>query len=411
MSSSLVTSYWFRFAFPIILLCALWFGMNNVILITRSNLGFAGNLPYALFIAAIAIAHLFKQSRMAMVASAMLLCYWVIQWRLQTPLNMGSTRLELSLLAILLPIACLMSYAFANGGLLSRGFATFVSILIMFGLWYYLIIAQYQSGGFVGIGDDLLYSVDQISRLPFILVLYLAALIGITSIFVLTKNRLMDAVIYTSILMASNTFIFFHIQYVSGTMFSLAGLLLILYLLSASHEMAFNDRLTQLPGRHALELDMRHLGRKFAVAMVDIDHFKSFNDSYGHETGDDVLKLVAARLRLVQGRAKVYRYGGEEFTVLFKGKTADQAAEFLELLRADIEQYDLVIRNHDTRPKSDKHGVKQRSQEKRTSVNITVSIGVCDSALQRNPGEAIKLADQALYSAKKAGRNCVKKAS
>ncbi|MCG6235222.1 GGDEF domain-containing protein [Vibrio furnissii] len=410
MSSSLVTSYWFRFAFPIILLCALWFGMNNVILVTRSNLGFAGNLPYVLFIAAIAIAHLFKQSRMAMVASAMLICYWVIQSRLQTPLSSGSTLLELSLLAILLPVACLLSYAFKNGGLFSRGFATYLGILAMFGVWCFLIITQYESGGFAQLSEGLLYSVDQVSKLPFILVLYLAALVGVTSIFVLTKNRLMDVVIYTSILLAANTFIFFQIQYVSSTMFSLAGVLLILYLLSASYEMAFNDRLTQLPGRHALELDMRHLGRKFTVAMVDVDHFKSFNDSYGHETGDDVLKLVAARLRMVQGRAKVYRYGGEEFTVLFKGKTAEQAMDYLELLRADIEAYDLVIRNLESRPKNDKDGAKQRSDSKRMSVNITVSIGLCDSTLQRDPNEALKFADQALYAAKKAGRNCVKNA-
>ncbi|MFH0226298.1 GGDEF domain-containing protein [Vibrio furnissii] len=410
MSSSLVTSYWFRFAFPIILLCALWFGMNNVILVTRSNLGFAGNLPYVLFIAAIAIAHLFKQSRMAMVASAMLICYWVIQYRLQTPLSSGSTLLELSLLAILLPVACLLSYAFKNGGLFSRGFATYLGILAMFGVWCFLIITQYESGGFAQLSEGLLYSVDQVSKLPFILVLYLAALVGVTSIFVLTKNRLMDVVIYTSILLAANTFIFFQIQYVSSTMFSLAGVLLILYLLSASYEMAFNDRLTQLPGRHALELDMRHLGRKFTVAMVDVDHFKSFNDSYGHETGDDVLKLVAARLRMVQGRAKVYRYGGEEFTVLFKGKTAEQAMDYLELLRADIEAYDLVIRNLESRPKNDKDGAKQRSDSKRMSVNITVSIGLCDSTLQRDPNAALKFADQALYAAKKAGRNCVKNA-
>lgn len=155
---------------------------------------------------------------------------------------------------------------------------------------------------------------------------------------------------------------------------------------------------------------MRHLGRKFTVAMVDVDHFKSFNDSYGHETGDDVLKLVAARLRMVQGRAKVYRYGGEEFTVLFKGKTAEQAMDYLELLRADIEAYDLVIRNLESRPKNDKDGAKQRSDSKRMSVNITVSIGLCDSTLQRDPNEALKFADQALYAAKKAGRNCVQNA-
>jgi diguanylate cyclase (GGDEF)-like protein len=191
----------------------------------------------------------------------------------------------------------------------------------------------------------------------------------------------------------------------------LSGALMMLYLISASHEMAFNDQLTQLPGRHALEIDLRSPGRKFAIAMVDIDHFKSFNDSYGHDTGDDVLKLVASRIRLVKGKAKIYRYGGEEFTILFKGKTAEQAKEYLEQIRQDIEQYDLVIRDSDSRPKDDKYGATKRSDNRSQSVNITISVGVCDSSLEKRAKEAIKRADEALYQAKKAGRNRIKIAS
>jgi len=194
-------------------------------------------------------------------------------------------------------------------------------------------------------------------------------------------------------------------------MFSLSGALMMLYLISASHEMAFNDQLTQLPGRHALDIDLRSPGRKFAIAMVDIDHFKSFNDSYGHDTGDDVLKLVASRIRLVKGKAKIYRYGGEEFTILFKGKTAEQAKVYLEHIRQDIEQYDLVIRDSDSRPKDDKYGATKRSDNRSQSVNITISVGVCDSSLERRAKEAIKRADEALYQAKKAGRNRIKIAS
>ncbi len=411
MSSSLVTSPWFRFAFPLMLLSAIWLGMNNVILVTRANLGLAGNLPYALFLFSIAIAYIFKQSRMAMVACAMLVSYWIIQTRLQSPLYTGSTLLELSLLSFLLPVACLLSYAFKNGDLISRSFFYYLVILGLFGLWSYLTVDYYSSGGFDDLKDGILFATPQLSKLPLILVLYLIAMVGITGIFVLTKNRLMDVFIYTSILTSATTFIFFQLPFVSSTMYSLSGVLMMLYLISASHEMAFNDQLTQLPGRHALDIDMRSLGRNFTIAMIDIDHFKSFNDSYGHDTGDDVLKLVASRIRMVRGRAKVYRYGGEEFTILFKGKTSQEVIEYLEQVRSDIEQYEMVLRDIDSRPKDDKSGAKNRSGQRNNAINITVSIGVCDSQIERNEKEAIKRADEALYAAKKAGRNCIKLAS
>ena len=104
------------------------------------------------------------------------------------------------------------------------------------------------------------------------------------------------------------------------------------------------------PGRRALETEMTHLGRKFTIAMLDVDHFKKFNDAHGHDTGDDVLKLVASKMTRVGGRAKVYRYGGEEFTVLFKGKYADDAIEYLEELREDIADYKMTLRNQSSRP-------------------------------------------------------------
>ncbi|MFA0072035.1 GGDEF domain-containing protein, partial [Vibrio breoganii] len=143
---------------------------------------------------------------------------------------------------------------------------------------------------------------------------YSLCLLGLTAILVLVYNRSIDVVVYSAILLSSCTFIFFDVQYISSTMFSLSGTLIIVYVMSASHDMAFNDQLTNIPGRHALEVDMKHLGRKYSMAMVDIDHFKTFNDTYGHDIGDDVLKLVARILRETTGGAKAYRYGGEEFT-------------------------------------------------------------------------------------------------
>ncbi|NOH96963.1 GGDEF domain-containing protein [Vibrio sp. 99-70-13A1] len=409
MTSSFVTSSLFRFFFPLLLLGVLLIGMNNVILVTNSNLGIASNLPYILLIVAGVLCHTFKQGRMAMVSLAMLTAYSIIQYRLQTPLSSGTTLLELSLLATLLPVACLFVYAFPDTGVNSKVIALYVSILLLFIIWSQLILNHFNDGGFETWSEGVLFTVPSVSKLPLILVLYGLGLSGLTSILVLLYNRPIDVVVYSSILLASTTFVFFHIQYISSTMFSLSGILIIVYVMSASHAMAFNDQLTDIPGRHALEVDMKHLGRKYTMAMVDIDHFKSFNDTYGHDTGDDVLKLVASRLKLTSGGAKAYRYGGEEFTIIFKGKQIHQVKEHLEDLIHDIESYDMTIRNNQSRPESDETGMKKRGKVAPTSkiVNVTVSIGVADSSTTRQPEEVIKLADNALYGAKKAGRNCL----
>ncbi|UPQ89914.1 GGDEF domain-containing protein [Vibrio sinaloensis] len=408
MSFSLVTTNWFRLSLPLLLMTFVALGIDKVIQLTRANLDILTNLPLVLLSVAIVLGHVFKQSRIAMVSCAMMLAYWIIQTRLQSPLSSGTTILELSLLAGLLPVALVLVYSFRNANLLSRGFALYCVILAMLIGWSYLTLTYFYDGGFENINETFLYVIPQVSKLPFILALYTFAMVLLLAICVLSQNRIIDTVVYTAVLLSSTTFIFFDTTYISSTLFSLAGILLLVQLLSASYELAFMDTLTEIPGRLALESDMRHLGRRYTIAMLDIDHFKSFNDTYGHDTGDDVLKLVAAKLKQVGGKAKVYRYGGEEFTVLFKGKNAEQAHEHLEQLRQSIESYEMVIRDHQKRPKDDKQGSKTRGSKKTSdSVTITISIGVADSSDSNKVSEVIKTADGALYKAKKAGRNRV----
>ncbi|ENM5934189.1 GGDEF domain-containing protein [Vibrio mimicus] len=412
MSSSFVTSPWFRFGFPLLLLVAIWLGMSNVVLVIKSNLGMAVNLPYILFFVSLIVAHIFKQSRIAMVAVTMLFSYWLIQVRLQTPLTESSTMLELIMLSLLLPVACFLPYAYKNAGLFSKSFLSYLAFLLLCTFWAWLTRQHIGETDHSTLTENLFFVVPQISRLPLIIVAYLVALVGIAGISVLTRNQILDVVVYSAILLGMNAFVLFHIPYVSTTMFSLSGLLILVYLISAGHEMAFNDPLTQIPGRQALDQDLKHIGKKFTLAMLDVDHFKKFNDTYGHDTGDDVLKLVASRLRLIEGKARVYRYGGEEFSIIYRNKLADEVLPFIDALRQDIESYELVIRNSSKRPKSDAEGAKKRTRKSNSDiVTITISIGVCDSQLHRNPNEALKAADAALYKAKQAGRNCVKLAS
>ena len=85
--------------------------------------------------------------------------------------------------------------------------------------------------------------------------------------------------------------------------FSAAGITLIITSIEASFSMAYIDELTGLPGRRSLNQSLINLGKKYAIAMVDIDHFKKFNDTYGHGTGDQVIKMVASKLRGMSGGA------------------------------------------------------------------------------------------------------------
>jgi GGDEF domain-containing protein len=148
------------------------------------------------------------------------------------------------------------------------------------------------------------------------------------------------------------------------------------------------------------------LGNHYAVAMVDVDHFKGFNDSWGHELGDQVLKMVARKLEQVGGGGRAYRYGGEEFVILFPGKRVRDVWSHLEALRKSIAGYQLAIRSG-TRPEESEPGRAQRGTGTvERTVSVTVSIGLAQRA-ERNASPAVTLlaADRALYRAKEKGRN------
>lgn len=166
---------------------------------------------------------------------------------------------------------------------------------------------------------------------------------------------------------------------------------------------AVTDHLTRVPNREGLEdyiqteaKSKAENGEEMAVAIFDIDKFKSFNDTYGHSVGDDCLVQVAATLREdaeKNGEGKVFRWGGEEFVVVFTAPF-DKAAEIAEQMRQSIQDKPLKLENGD-------------------SIGITVSGGIASFDYSKG-GEiyndfsvALNEADEMLYSAKQNGRNCV----
>lgn len=176
-----------------------------------------------------------------------------------------------------------------------------------------------------------------------------------------------------------------------------------------SFRLAYIDELTEIPGRRALVEDMQDTGQVFTLAMLDVDHFKKFNDTHGHEVGDHVLRMVAARIATVGEGGTAYRYGGEEFTVVFPGKTVEQVEPELERLRTLVEGSPLVLRSPD-RPKQKPKALKKRGK-KQPSVSVTVSIGAATRTRDEHWERVMKRADQALYKAKENGRNQVCRAS
>ncbi len=184
---------------------------------------------------------------------------------------------------------------------------------------------------------------------------------------------------------------------------ALAGTASMFAVLFASYRMAFVDALSSLPNRRALDEFLSRLSGTFAIAMIDIDHFKQFNDTHGHAAGDRVLHAVAQRLRHANG-GRAFRYGGEEFCLLFTGSRVRDAETSCEETRKRIEATRVSIRSA---PAKKRQGQAVRKVDA-TDVHVTVSIGIAlRDANSRAVADVLKAADQALYRAKAKGRNRV----
>jgi len=155
------------------------------------------------------------------------------------------------------------------------------------------------------------------------------------------------------------------------------------------HNTSMTDALTGVNNRRAFDLKFeaefarwQRTGQSFVLALIDIDHFKSFNDSYGHAAGDEALSQVAA---LFQRHSRNYdffaRYGGEEFVLILPGTDTASANKTLEKLR-------LVVANHEWLLRQ-----------------LTVSIGLASADLFDDKKQLLEVADQMLYKAKTQGRN------
>jgi diguanylate cyclase (GGDEF)-like protein len=184
-----------------------------------------------------------------------------------------------------------------------------------------------------------------------------------------------------------------------------AGLVLVVATIESAYALAYHDELTGLPGRRALNDALQRATGRYTVAMVDVDHFKKFNDTHGHDVGDQVLRMVAGRLSRVTGGGRAFRYGGEEFAVLFAGRTADESLAHLETLRTAVAGATFALRGKDRPRRKPTAGPGRPASV--GALAVTVSIGAAEARGAVTPETVVRAADRALYRAKDAGRNRV----
>ncbi|MFA0811386.1 GGDEF domain-containing protein [Microbulbifer epialgicus] len=185
---------------------------------------------------------------------------------------------------------------------------------------------------------------------------------------------------------------------------STAGFLLIASLLGTSYELAFRDELTGVRSRRAFRYQMLTPSRHYCIAMIDIDYFKKLNDRFGHQVGDQVLRMVASQIARCS-RGSVFRYGGEEFALVIPGRDRAAAERELESMREKIATYPMRLRSAGRVGDRRVLGLKFRSGQ---LIKVTVSIGLAQRGKQlKKPESVLKAADQALYKAKRNGRNCL----
>lgn len=187
-----------------------------------------------------------------------------------------------------------------------------------------------------------------------------------------------------------------------------AALLLVWYVLENSWFDAYVDELTELLGRRSMKQHLARLYERYSIAILDIDRFKDINDKYGHNTGDQVLRFIAAHLKDSQV-GKPYRYGGEEFVIVFERSSFEEATAELEELRRRIADRKFVLRSKHRPRRKPAHSPRHASGQPSESIGITVSIGVAQwSEKLSTAHDVLVAADKALYRAKDEGRNCLR---
>ncbi len=390
----------------VVLVLALWLE-DTALDLSSAQLALLAWFPLLIFAVGGGIALRFNRVRLFAALANLLLAYVALAW-FSPALDAFEQRTLLAFIFVLLPLNHLACHVLPDQSSLSGMRLLLLGVAAVEALLFALVAATEWQGFTALMLADMLGFADPreiglsdagLIAAGILLVLSFARLYKQTS----TQRAALFVSGYCLVLMLAN-----HGETGTQIAFGAAGALIVaIAAFQESWNIAYLDQLTELPGRRALDEAMARLDGHYTVAMLDVDHFKKFNDTYGHDVGDQVLRMVASRMRDVGGGGKAYRYGGEEFTVLFPGRGVEEALSAIDALRDAIGGDTFEIRRHDRRG----NGNAETPRAVATGIYVTISAGIAERRERgQPPADVIKAADEALYKAKRDGRNCVRRA-
>lgn len=395
---------------PYLLLLVGYFGLGLMHNLSVNQLATLRLVPYSFFIVSAFISLYFGRSRIFYLSFFMALLHWALTS--YYPYQQPSQQLSLLLvLGVLGPINLAILSLLRDRGMSLVQSYIFASML---GLQLALVVEVMN--GHVGQwleGLELTYLTQTLFDdvgvfLPNAVLLSLLLSSIVIAARLLFRHTPLNNALMVLLLAQGLAFNFIGSTTIVVVLFVVSGLVALLCLLQHSYDMAYRDELTGLLGRRALNERFLRLGGHYIIVMVDVDHFKKFNDTYGHDVGDQVLKMLASHLDKTGGGGRAYRYGGEEFVLVFEHKSLQQVKPYLEKLRQNVANYPMRIRGQG-RPKDAQKGARLRKKiSGATDLSVTISLGAAHrSESLKTPLAVMEAADKALYRAKKAGRNRV----
>ena len=375
------------------------------------------------FAAGLALAWRFNSSRVLFSLLVLLLAHRAVDFFSAGQVHTGPGHTAVALAALLIPLNFIVFAAMRERGLTVAGIAPRFGLLFLESVVFAVLCRPENSPANPHIPGA--------PAIPLSILLSFAAAIGVfVRRFFQTRKPIEPGFVW------SVAAVFLWLQFapvgkMSDAYVATAALILAASLIETSYVLAYHDELTGIRGRRAFNESLLSLDQQYAIAIVDIDHFKKFNDTCGHDIGDQVLCMVAKRLTKVGGDGQAFRCGGEEFAIVFRSTSAKEAFEHLDTLRQIIEKSTFHVRGSERRAersaesRSDRRAgeLDRRKPAKRKTasaspnqspdrLSVTVSIGVAEpSTRYRQPEQVIQSADQALYRAKNKGRNRVELAS
>ncbi|MEQ9210495.1 MAG: GGDEF domain-containing protein [Pseudomonadales bacterium] len=360
-------------------------------------------LPYYLLILVATLSLVLNRTREAGAAFLLIIVYFCIQTELQLPLSQSRPGSVYFLLSLFVPSALILLAVLPEKRTIEpcgMAVALIAPLLFLAGI----LILKLRSG----LHEIWLPRADA----PTILssegfYLFVGAILCCLLLFFITRESTRAGVFFAGIF-SFVTLNWLQVPMISTVMMLGAGISLFAGAISSVLNMLYSDELTGLLNRKALNREMEVLKPGDILAMADIDKFKLLNDTHGHDTGDEVLKLVAAFMSEVAENGKVYRYGGEEFSLVFRKREVARVLDALQSLRKNIASYQIAIRNRSKRPKNNNSGASYRKKASSAKViKTSISIGVVVLREGESPFDALKRADAQLYRAKQSGRNCI----